>query len=164
MFEESIWLLSDVNGLFYYFRSAPYQPKSKYDYSEFEEKKIRLPVKIKSRYIPVIAQLFKKDDNFKDNYNFDLGENSYVDFPKSKRSAPNALSKAKLNNSNNIGLAYKLWGIPNMWGIHRQSDYINHELNAAPLYYSDDAFKTLKMSTAIRCINDPFYEAPEDNY
>lgn len=152
-------LLSEVNGLFYYFRSAPYQPKSKDDYGEFENKIAYrgLPIKTKFRYLPVIAQLLKKDENLKDNYDFGLEVGNNIRFP--RKQEPKSLRKSKQN----IGLVYKHWGIPNMWGIHSKISG-NHELNAAPSYYPEDDFKLLKMRTAIRCVNDPFYEAPSDKY
>ncbi|MDB4648442.1 fibrobacter succinogenes major paralogous domain-containing protein [Crocinitomicaceae bacterium] len=160
LFRGSFDLLSEVNGLFYYFRSAPYQPKSKDDYGEFEDKKLKLPVKTKSRYLPVIAQLFKKDENLKDNYDFGLEVGNGIDFP--NRQAPKSIKKVSYYN--NLGLAYKNWELPALWGISSGFRDSYHELNAVPSYYPEDDFKLLKMGTAIRCVNDPFYEAPEDNY
>ena len=154
LFRGSFDLLDDVSGLFYYFRSAPYQPISIYNfYQQFEQKSRAFPIKSSMRHMPVLAQLLKKDETFKDNYDFGLSESNSVAFI--KRQEPVQLKKTKYN----IGLTYNHWGVPNMWGVYRKLDY--HELIAAPSIELGDDFKLLKMSTKIRCVNDPFYEKTE---
>ena len=128
-------------------------------YQQFKQKSRAFPVKSNMGYMPVLAQLLKKDETFKDNYDFGLSENNSVRF--TNKQVPRHLRKV---NKNNIGITYNHWGVPNMWGVHRDLVSMlkkNHELIAAPSIELGDDFKLLKMSTKIRCVNDPFYEKTE---
>ena len=105
-------------------------------------------------YVPVITELLKQDEYYNDNYGMGLDDSNINVLRRQKKSF-----KIK-------GLTYNFYGHPNAWGFASKKGVWNNELlqfhDPRQKYGYDNLKQTLKVSTSIRCVNDPFYEASEE--
>ena len=149
---------AEANGLFGAFNILPYRYVDKnYDYyqaiySSSFSKKIN--------YQPVLTLLLNKgNDEFSDEYGFNLNLDNYISFPNSRNIKGGDFSYKAIKTERKTGITYVSdYHLPGYFGISTRNKSDAHELNLLEntLYgeYGISGVDLFRIQTRVRCVKD----------
>jgi hypothetical protein len=147
---------SEANGLFGAFNILPYRYVDKsYDYYQ-----ARYSCSFaKANYQPVLTLLLNKgNDEFSDEYGFNLNLENYISFPNSRNIKSGDFSYKAIKNGRKTGITYVSdYHLPGYFGIATKIKSDPHELNLLENTLYEDGFSgadLFRIQTRVRCVKD----------
>lgn len=143
---------SKANGLFFAFNIMPYRRTNTEDYPS-DKYKCTLG---RFDYQPVLTLLLNKGDNeFANQYAFNLNFDNKITFPNSKSIKSKNFSFKYSHREKNTGISYvDGYGLPAYFGVNEKSD--EHELNLLENIWDEKVTESdiMRIQTRVRCVKD----------
>ncbi len=144
----------EANGLFGAFNITPYRVVDRNDYPK---KMFSCSLGRKFLHQPVLTLLLNKGENeFADQYGFNLNFDNKITFPYSKYVKPRFFSDRN-NKERTTGISYlNDSGLPGYFGINERIMQDSHELNLLDNIWGDNVTESdlMRMQTRVRCVKD----------